>query len=433
MRLLRRAAALFTVVVFANISIAADDTSMNAIQLLAAYTGKAAEQYEPVFRYSNESRIVGFEIHAVGMDNTTARYSDQEPAWKEVNNILRIMTADGFEGVSGVDTYYQDEFSQAHALQLQGVIGDVLAINSVDPVEVSAMLKRAHPDLSGEVRASIDIALWDLAAGRANLPLSKMLGATRKSIEAYASLPFYNSLPEYVDAVNEYSRLGFRKFKFHVWGSIEEDLRLVKLIQQEFAETEFEFMVDLESVYDFEDAIRLGKQMDESLFFWFEAPINDELLDQYSELKKQLNVQIIPAGYNVFSADFIRQGTESGAWDAGRFDSTVVGGISQALELLIIANEAEVPIDIQSWGHSLGQAANLHLMLANNRTPYFEAPMPKSVFEFGMRNGNLLENDRAIVSAGAGLGISVEWDRLTSADFHVHYEYEASQSGNTSY
>ena len=137
-----------------------------------------------------------------------------------------------------------------------------------------------------------------------------------------------------------------------------------------------------------------------------------------TELRRRLAVQIIPAGYNIYSPEFIRQGIEAGSWDAGRFDATVVGGISEAVELLIIANDAGLTIDIQSWGHSLAQAANLHLMLANERTRYFEAPMPKKAFEFGMKNGNLMDRGR-VAPEGPGLGIEVDWDRLATADFHV--------------
>ena len=100
----------------------------------------------------------------------------------------------------------------------------------------------------------------------------------------------------------------------------------------------------------------------------------------------------------------------------------MVGGISKALELLVIANDAEVPIDIQSWGHSLAQAANLHLILANERTRYFEAPMPKEAFEFGMTNGNLLEQGRIVAPEGPGLGIEVNWDQLATADFYISSE-----------
>jgi len=229
-------------------------------------------------------------------------------------------------------------------------------------------------------------------------------------------------LPEYVDAVKQYAQLGYTTFKFHVWGSIEQDIRLVELIQQTFADSQYGFMIDLEGAYDLEDALRLGEQIDKGLFVWLEGPVNDELLGQYRELRSRLTTHIIPAGYSVYSPEFIRSGIEAGAWDAGRFDATVVGGISKALELLVIANDAEVPIDIQSWGHSLAQAANLHLTLANERTRYSEAPMPKEAFEFGMTNGNLLEQGRFVAPDGPGLGIEVDWDRLASADFYISSE-----------
>ncbi len=395
---------------------------MTAIELLTAFSGESVKQYEPFFRFSEETRIVGVEIHAVGMESTTARYSGQEGAWKEVNNILRITTADGFEGISGVDTYYQGEFSDEHLLELQNVTAALIALQSLDPVEVGMRLDQIRPDLSDEARSSIDIALWDLAARKAGRPLYELLGAKRDSMEPYASLPFYDSLPEYVEAVNQYAKLGYTTFKFHVWGSIKEDVRLVELLQQTFADSRYRFMIDLEGAYDFEDALRLGRQMEEGLFVWLEGPIDDELLVQYAELRSRLAIQIIPAGYNIYSPEYIRKGIEAGSWDSGRFDATVVGGISKALELLLIANDAEMPIDIQSWGHSLAQAANLHLMLANERTRYFEAPMPKEAFEFGMKNGNLLERGRVLAPDGSGLGIEVDWDRLATADFYISAE-----------
>ncbi|MGI9328996.1 MAG: enolase C-terminal domain-like protein [Pseudomonadales bacterium] len=392
---------------------------MSAIELLTAFSGESAMQYEPLFEYSEDTRIVGVEIHAVGTERTTARYSGRDEPLKEVNNILRITTADGFEGVSGVDSYHQEQFSDEHLMALQGVAADLIALQSLDPVEVGKTLERTRPDLSDAVRASIDIALWDLAARKADLPLYKLLGEKRESIEPYASLPFYESLPEYVEAVNEYAKLGYMTFKFHVWGSIEEDLQLVELVQQTYADSPYRFMFDLEGAYNLEDALKVGEKMDEGLFLWFEAPIDDELLEQYAELKSRLAVQIIPAGYNIYSPGFIRQGFAADAWDAGRFDVTTVGGLSKSLELLMIANDAGMSIEFQSWGHSLTQVVNLHMMLANERTRYFEAPMPKEAFEFGMKNGNLLDQGRTVAPEEPGLGIEVDWDRLATADFYV--------------
>ncbi|MCH8867800.1 MAG: hypothetical protein IID58_13240 [Proteobacteria bacterium] len=46
--------------------------------------------------------------------------------------------------------------------------------------------------------------------------------------------------------------------------------------------------------------------------------------------------------------------------------------------------------------------------------------MPKEAYEFGMKNGNLLERGRVVAPEGPGLGIEIDWDRLAMADFYVY-------------
>ena len=414
------ASLLCLLVMLVDSSLLADEARQSAVDLLAAYSGEDATSYSQFFQHSELKRIVGVEVHAVGIERTTARYSGREPAWHEVNNILRLTTRDGFEGVSGVDSYYQEGFSDAHLVELERVASELPGLDTLDPVIVGEILGDRYPGLSDEVRASIDIALWDLAARKAGLPLYRLLGAKRESMEPYASLPFYETLPEYVDAVIEYAELGFTAFKFHVWGDVERDIRLVTLVQQTFEDTPYRFMIDSEGAYSFDEALELGRKMDEALFGVLEAPIGDDLLEPYAELREALEVQVIPAGYNYYSRDYFRQAIQAGSWDAGRYDVTVVGGITEALELLIIADAAGLPVDIQSWGHSLAQAVNLHLMLANERTPYFEMPMPKEAFEFGMKNGDMLVRGRVVPPDSPGLGIQVDWENLATADFHVY-------------
>ncbi len=58
-------------------------------------------------------------------------------------------------------------------------------------------------------------------------------------------------------------------------------------------------------------------------------------------------------------------------------------------------------------------------MLANERTEYFEASMPKDAYEFGMKNGNLLDQGQVVAPKGDGLGIEVDWDKLATADFYI--------------
>jgi len=136
-----------------------DVSTVNAVDLLTAFSGECAKQHEPYFRFTQQARIVSVEIHALGTESTKARYCGEFDTRKEVNNILRITTADGFEGLSGVDTDYQGAFGEERLLELQGIAADLLALQSLDPVEVGKILERTMPDLSDEARSSIDIAL----------------------------------------------------------------------------------------------------------------------------------------------------------------------------------------------------------------------------------------------------------------------------------
>lgn len=395
-----------------------DKSYENAIELLTAFSGTDAKRFEQHFKYSENAKIVSVEIHAFGNESTTAKYTDEPLPWKEVNNILRITTADGYEAISGVDTYDVTSFSDKHLQELKSISADLMALQTLDPVEVMAILRESYPNLSNEARASVDIVLWDLAARKAGLPLHKLLGSKRNSIEPYASLRYYDTLPEYIAAVEEYSKLGFNIFKFHVWGKFEKDVKLVEMVEQKFAEMPYKFLIDFESTYDLEEALKLGKMTNDQLFIAYEALIDDTLLEQSAVLKKELGMTIIPAGYNVYSAEYIREGIEKKSWDAGRFDLTVVGGISEALELMIIANDGELSIDVQSWGHTLAQISNLHLMIANERSEYFEVSMPKQAFEFAMKNSYMLKNGKAVAPEGPGLGIEVDWDLIMTADYY---------------
>ena len=250
-----------------------------------AFAGEAARTHAPSFEYSAERRIVGVELYAVGTDGMTARYTDEPKPWEWVNNILRIQTADGYEAVSGVATYYDTGYSDDHLRLMRTVIEDLKSLETLDPVEVRALLTTKHPGLTDEALSSIDIALWDLAARRAGLPLHRFLGSKRSSIPAYASIPFYDTVAEHLDAVDEYAQRGYEVFKLHGWGRLEADIGSSRPSSRRYAGTRYRFMGDHESAYDFEDAMTLGRRMDAGPFVWFEAPIDDSRFDQYRELR----------------------------------------------------------------------------------------------------------------------------------------------------
>ena len=107
---------------------------------------------------------------------------------------------------------------------------------------------------------------------------------------------------------------------------------------------------------------------------------------------------------------------ETGCWSNARVDATVAGGITQTLKIMSLAEAHGMTVELQSWGYTTTQAANLHLMLARQNCTYFEQPVPYPAFEYGFKNP--IRPDRkghVRVSDLPGLGVEVDWAAIEAA------------------
>ena len=390
----------------------------NASQLLGSFRGDSQFNRNSIFCTSKKSKLIDIEIHAFGLNDTDARFSSKWEVWKHLNVIFKITTSDGYEGISGVSIASTKSFNIDQLDEIYFLAELLLSNEITDPVIVSRLINEEYKKRNDTSLACIDIALWDLASKKASMPLYKLLNGDRDSIDAYASFPFFNSIDDCIFAVDDHVKLGFNSFKFHGWGVLNKDIELIETIQKRYKKTDLSFMLDVEGEYCLTDAIELGLTMNSDIFKWFEAPINDKSLDEFSILRNRLKVPIIPDGYNSYSPEFIKEGLKKNAWDAARFDVTVVGGLTKAMKLLMIIANSDIAAEIQSWGSTLSQAVNLHLILANNKTKYFEVPIPLDVYQFGFKDANLVNKGSTISLKKPGIGIDIDWDILNEADYY---------------
>jgi L-alanine-DL-glutamate epimerase-like enolase superfamily enzyme len=73
-------------------------------------------------------------------------------------------------------------------------------------------------------------------------------------------------------------------------------------------------------------------------------------------------------------------------------------------------------VEMQSWGYTLIEAANLDFSLGYGRTGYFELPVPHEPFEYGVDNPYRIQPDGFLYAPiEPGLGIAVDWERMKAA------------------
>ena len=356
------------------------------------------------------------EVFVVGPE--TERYTWAEGMSEQymANIILKLTTAGGLEGVAGAAMITSHSFDRAAGETLRWVLPDVIGASPGDRETIWHRMRTLGTPQVPQAQSLVDIALWDIAAKAAGVPLYQMLGGARDKILSYASTPLLPSNGAYIDYCAERQREGFKAVKFHCWCNPTLDLPMCEAVHKRFAGTTLDLMLDVEQRYDRRAALAVGRRLGELGFGWFEAPLVDTDIEGYRLLKRATTVPIIAAGNTWLDLQMIEQAIRLDAWSAVRVDATICGGITPIRKVMGLAEAAGMNVEVQCWGYTLTQAANLHVMLAFGNCTYFEQPAPYPAFEYGSLDVIRTDKEGYVhAPPGPGLGIRVDWEAVRKA------------------
>jgi L-alanine-DL-glutamate epimerase-like enolase superfamily enzyme len=157
---------------------------------------------------------------------------------------------------------------------------------------------------------------------------------------------------------------------------------MCQAVAKHFEGKDMALMLDVEQRYDLASAIKVGRGIGELDFKWFEAPLVDTDLAGYREIRRQTTVPVIAAGNTWTDLQQIFAAINTDCWSALRVDATICGGITPIRKIMSLAEAKGMTVEVQCWGYTLTQAANLHVMLTW-QLHYFEQPVPYPSFEYG--------------------------------------------------
>ena len=364
----------------------------------------------------NALAIDRVRVYAVGPPVERYRWAhDMKPQFVTLT-LLRVTTKGGLEGIGAEMTYGGLGFDATLAETLRLLAPALLGRNALDRAPLRAHVLHEGGGASSQALGMMDIALWDIAGRHAGLPIWKMLGGARETVPAYASTNTLDDAEAYVDHVAEILELGYTAIKFHCFCDYAQDSRLVEAVHKAHGSKGLRLMLDVEQRYSREEALRMAHRLEELDYAWFEAPLPDVDLAGYAELRRRTSLPILPAGNSILALPLLAHALEMGCWSALRVAAARVGGIGEAVKAVALAEAHNLPAELQSWGYTPVQAANLHLMLGLGRTAYFEQPYPYSALEYGAKTV-IRPNAEGLVRApdGNGLGIKMDWDALARA------------------
>lgn len=276
--------------------------------------------------------------------------------------------------------------------------------------------ERLHKKMWARVRSipvrcisAMDIALWDLAGKAAGMPIHALIGTYRKSIPAYISSPAYDRIEDYCDEVLEWKARGVTAYKLHIPLPWQRDIEACTAVRKAVGDG-FALMLDSSWAYNYYQALKVGRAIDELGYLWFEDPLSEWEIPNYIKLKQKLDIPIMAteapfAGLETYSVWLTNQAT-----DYLRGGVAFKGGITNALKTAHLAEAFGMNYELHHGTNSLNNVANLHVAMAIANCDYFEVVTPAANNKYGLVEDIEIDSDGLIQAPTApGLGVQIDF------------------------
>lgn len=216
--------------------------------------------------------------------------------------------------------------------------------------------------------AAIDVALWDLKAKRAGLPLAKLLGAYRDSVRCYDTSGgfLHKPIEQVLENATASLEAGIGGIKIKVGHpSAAVDLSRVRAVREHLGD-EVPLMVDANQQWDRPTAQRIGRALEEFGLTWIEEPLDAYDAEGHAALARSLDTAIA-SGEMLTSVAEHYELIRHGAVDIIQPDAPRIGGITQFLRLAGLAEHRNLLL-----APHFAMEIHLHLAAAYPHEPWVE-------------------------------------------------------------
>ena len=193
--------------------------------------------------------------------------------------------------------------------------------------------------------SALDGALWDALGKMSNLPLYRILGGAQDRVPVYHSggLWLSSSDKELVAEAERFAAAGFRAMKMRL-GSPEPatDAARVRAVRTAIG-PKIKLMADANQGLTENQAIRLGRALEEFDLTWFEEPLPAWDLDGLARVAAALDTPIA-SGETEYTRYGFRRMLELRSADILMPDLQRVGGVSEFIRVGHMAESYDIPV-----------------------------------------------------------------------------------------
>jgi O-succinylbenzoate synthase len=330
--------------------------------------------------------------------------------------LAKVTTTDGVVGWGefcgdGPGYSYETEETAWHILR-DYLIGLLMNAPLDHPSEIVERFKgvRGH----NMTKATLESALWDIAAQEQNLSLRDFIGNTynrpmKDRVTVGVSIGIQPTTEKLIEKIHSFLQYGYLRIKIKIKpGRDIQDARAARA-----AIPDRMLMVDANSAYTLKD-VELLKQMDDLNLIMIEQPLGYDDIYEHSKLQPQLKTPIC-LDESIHTPDHARMAIELGACKIINIKQARIGGLTNAIAVHDICEQHGVPV----WcGGMLETGVGRALNLALAALPNFTLPSDLSASN-RYYNPDLIdppfdinEDGTLSVPTGKGLGVNLMPERL---------------------
>lgn len=203
---------------------------------------------------------------------------------------------------------------------------------------------------------AVDMALYDLQAQAAGVPLCQFLGGRQRSAIGISAVIYIRDPSLVAEEVHEYRQHGFTDFKLKVGLGLEHDEACVAAVR-EAAGPSANLKVDPNGAWTVDEAITALKRLHRFNLCGVETPVPADDLQGKLAVKQAVPVPILE---HVGDPRFALECVRSGAVDVFNIALCSTGGIYRARQVAAIAAAANVPCllgsTLELWPGTAAQA-----------------------------------------------------------------------------
>ena len=212
--------------------------------------------------------------------------------------------------------------------------------------------------------SAIDNALWDLRGRLFDLPVYRLLGGSRRTVQAYASCLGFSQEPAALQSkARQLKEEGYRHQKWFVRDrgpnhgpqGVVEDVEVVRLAREAVGE-DVDLMFDAFWQWDLQYALSWARRAEQYRPRWIEEPFQTASLDTFIEFSRATSIPVA-TGEHFYGRWDVHEFLKAQAIMVVQADPEWCGGVSELVKICTLASVHGV--NVIPHGHSLHAAMHV--------------------------------------------------------------------------